>query len=87
MSADIEETAQQALGPVSVDILKVPHHGASTSDPSWLTASGATEAVISVGENSFGHPRPEIISVLEEAGMTVRRTDLEGDVVIPLGGR
>jgi competence protein ComEC len=43
-------------------------------------------AVISVGPNDFGHPAPEVITALEAAGARVRRTDLEGDVVVALGG-
>lgn len=82
---DIEALAQQELGPVTVDVLKVPHHGAATSDRDWLVASGAARAVISVGTNDFGHPAPEVIDELEGAGTEVIRTDLTGDVVL-VGG-
>ena len=85
LTGDVEATAQAELGPVTVDILKVPHHGAATTDLRWLAASTAPVAVISVGPNDFGHPHPEVMAVLEESGSEIRRTDLEGDVVIPLG--
>jgi len=85
LTGDVEATAQAELGPIRVDILKVPHHGAATTDLRWLAASTAPIAVISVGPNDFGHPHPEIMSVLEASGSEIRRTDLEGDVVIPLG--
>lgn len=40
-------------------------------------------AVISAGEgNPFGHPHPDV--TVDLAGVEVRRTDLDGDVVIPL---
>jgi competence protein ComEC len=84
LTGDAEATAQAELGPVTVDILKVPHHGAATTDLRWLAASTAPIAVISVGPNDFGHPHPEVMAVLEESGSEIRRTDLEGDVVIPL---
>jgi competence protein ComEC len=84
LTGDAEATAQAELGPVTVDILKVPHHGAATTDLRWLAASTAPVAVISVGPNDFGHPHPEVMAVLEESGSEIRRTDLEGDVVIPL---
>jgi competence protein ComEC len=85
LTGDVEATAQAELGPLPVDILKVPHHGAATTDLRWLNASQAPIAVISVGQNDFGHPHPEVLRVLEGNGSVIRRTDLEGDVVIPLG--
>lgn len=84
LTGDVEEYAQDDLGPVAASILKVPHHGAATSDGRWLVATGASIAVVSVGQNSFGHPVPELLDELRLAGMTIRRTDDEGDVVIPL---
>lgn len=81
---DIETWAQADLGPIDVDVLKVPHQGAATSDPEWLAASAGSVAVISVGPNGFGHPAEWVVEVLEEAGAVVCRTDTEGDVVVPL---
>jgi competence protein ComEC len=86
LPGDVEAIAQADLGPVAADVVKVPHQGAVTSDPLWLAACGPGVAVISVGPNDFGHPAPEVIAALEAAGAVVRRTDLEGDVVIALGG-
>jgi len=87
LPGDVEAIAQADLGPLPADVLKVPHQGAATSDLRWLAASTAGVAVISVGPNDFGHPAPEVIAALEAAGAQVRRTDLEGDVVVALGGR
>jgi len=86
LPGDVEAIAQADLGPLPVDVLKVPHQGAATSDLDWLAASAAGVAVISAGPNDFGHPAPEVIAALEAAGAQVRRTDLEGDVVVALGG-
>ncbi len=85
LTGDAEAIAQAEMGAVPADILKVPHHGAATTDLRWLEASKASITVISVGPNDFGHPNPEVMAVLEENGSEIRRTDLEGDVVIPLG--
>ncbi|MGH8947372.1 MAG: ComEC/Rec2 family competence protein, partial [Acidimicrobiia bacterium] len=85
LAGDIETYAQAELGHLTADVLKVPHHGAGTSDPDWLKQVGADLAVISVGSNDFGHPVGWVISTLEENGAAVLRTDLEGDVVVPLG--
>ena len=86
LPGDVEAIAQDDLGPLPADVLKVPHQGAATGDPAWLAASAAGVAVISVGPNDFGHPAPQVLAALEAAGAEVRRTDLEGDVVLTLGG-
>ncbi len=83
---DAEMIAQRELGTLRTDVLKVPHQGANTSDLSWLVATGAREAIVSVGPNTFGHPSESIIAGMEAAGMRVRRTDEEGDIVVSFGG-
>ena len=85
LSGDIETYAQAELAHLRADVLKVPHHGAGTSDARWLEHVGADLAVISVGANDFGHPVDWVISTLEKSGATVLRTDLVGDVLVPLG--
>jgi competence protein ComEC len=82
---DAEKIAQRELGTLHADVLKVPHQGAATSDLSWLVGTGAREAIISVGPNTFGHPSDSIIAGMEAAGMLARRTDEEGDIVVPFG--
>ncbi|MET0566847.1 MAG: ComEC/Rec2 family competence protein [Acidimicrobiia bacterium] len=84
LAGDIETYAQADLGHLRADVLKVPHHGAGTSNPDWLEGVGAETAVISVGTNDFGHPVPWVMTELEASGATVLRTDLHGDVVVPL---
>ena len=44
-------------------------------------------AVISVGQNSYGHPSPEIIEKLEKIGFHVLRTDKEGDIEVVSDGK
>jgi competence protein ComEC len=83
-SGDIETIAQQELDPGRVDILKVPHQGAATSDLDWLAAHAGSIAIISVGPNSFGHPSPDAVAALRSGGATVLRTDEDGDITISL---
>jgi competence protein ComEC len=85
MPGDIEKYAQNDLGPIKVDILKVPHQGAATSDLDWIRSTGAGLAVIPVGPNDYGHPSPEVIRVLEQMGSRILRTDFDGDVVVSVG--
>jgi competence protein ComEC len=63
------------LGPDT--LLKVGHHGSRTSTtPEFLDLIAPRDAVISVGrQNTFGHPRPEIIARLAAAHARVYRTD------------
>jgi competence protein ComEC len=87
LTGDVEPEAQQAMAralpALRVDVLKVPHHGSRYQDAGFLTGLSARLAVISVGEgNDYGHPAPETIDLLEQAGMLVRRTDLHGDVAV-----
>ena len=86
LTGDVERRAQDDIDVPVVDVLKVPHHDATTSDLEWLIATEASVAIISVGANTFGHPAPEVLDALESAHIEVLRTDLLGDVVIPLAG-
>jgi competence protein ComEC len=83
---DAEVPAQQDMledaDPIQADILKVPHHGGDTSDPAFLEATGAALAILSTGENTYGHPHPAVIEVLRGAGMAIYRTDREGDITM-----
>jgi competence protein ComEC len=44
-------------------------------------------AVISVGTNSYGHPAPEVITKLEQAGFQILRTDKAGDIEVISDGK
>ena len=68
----------QRLGPNT--LLKVGHHGSRTSTTSdFLALAAPQDAVISVGSNNtFGHPRPQIVQRLIEAHAHVFRTDRFG---------
>ena len=68
-------------------MLKVGHHGSSTSTSNaFLQAVSPAWAVISCGEgNSYGHPHEETLKKLEDAGVSVLRTDLLGDITAQWG--
>ena len=50
------EQRDQAGLDLHADVLKVPHHGAATSVAEFFEAVAAPVAVVSVGENTYGHP-------------------------------
>lgn len=82
LTGDIERSGERALADhvVPYPILKVPHHGSTTSSsPVLLDAVDPDVAVISVGlGNPWGHPRPVVLERYEERGITVLRTDRDG---------
>ena len=71
------------------DLLKVAHHGSSTSTiPELLAAVHPKFAVISVGaRNVYGHPRQEVLERLAEAHVLTYRTDMNGAVTFYLDGK
>lgn len=72
----------QTYPDLSIDILKVAHHGSNTStDSNFLRAIAPEWALISVGkDNSYGHPGQEVIRALKEENLTILRTDNDGAV-------
>src|SRR6056297_558166 len=87
LTGDISETIENKLIREEVDlqsdILKVAHHGSqSSTGRSFLNAVRPQMAVISVGENSYGHPDKAVLNRLKDYGITTLRTDQEGDIKI-----
>ncbi len=78
------ESELAPLEPGPVDVLKVAHHGSADEGlSSLLRTSVPRVAVISSGEdNAYGHPAPETLAELGEAGVAIARTDAGGDVMI-----
>jgi competence protein ComEC len=70
------------------DVLKVGHHGSSTStSEKYLSSISPRYAVISVGQgNDYGHPHKETLDKLTTAGIKVYRTDLDGTVTFTSDG-
>ncbi|MEA3502561.1 MAG: ComEC/Rec2 family competence protein, partial [Actinomycetota bacterium] len=85
LPGDIEAVAQNELPSLQPDILLVPHHGSASTDRTWLASTVGAVAVISVGPNMYGHPAPEIRSVLVTAGAEIWVTMEDGDVSFDLG--
>lgn len=72
---------------IMADVLKVAHHGSkySTSEE-FLKQVSPQVAVISVGENSYGHPTDELLARLNIFGIDILRTDVNGDIKIESDG-
>ena len=69
-------------------VLKVGHHGSKTSSSKeFVEAVRPSYAVFCVGaDNTFGHPRPEVIELIEEVGAKIYRTDQNGAIVFYIDG-
>ncbi len=81
--AENEEEMLKAGYNVDVDVLKVGHHGSNTSSSkAFLQAASPQYAVISTGVgNTYGHPHDQTLQALQQAGVTVYRTDTEGTAI------
>jgi len=68
---------------LGADVLKVGHHGSSTSTGyMFLRAVNPRYSVISCGtDNDYGHPHEETLSRLNDIGSTLFRTDLLGTMI------
>lgn len=73
-----------------VELLKVGHHGSTSSTTAGLLgATRPSVAVISAGvDNEYGHPAPETLAILaSRPSISVYRTDTDGDVEVETDGR
>lgn len=69
------------------EVLVVSHHGSKySSDPVFLQEVRPETAVISVGDNSYGHPTEEAMGRLAAAGAEIYRTDRQGSILITVHG-
>lgn len=91
MTGDIEKRGQVSLLGISADselkadILKFPHHGAEGAfGENFLQAVDPAQVVISVGNNSYGHPSENVIDYFEKLNKKVLRTDMSGTVEFAL---
>jgi competence protein ComEC len=68
---------------LKADILKAGHHGSDSSTGlEFLEAVQPEQIVISVGQNTFGHPSLRVLKRLARARAGILRTDERGDIII-----
>jgi len=77
-----------AFDDISVDVLRVAHHGSRTSSAAaFLDAAAPRYAVISAGlDNQYGHPHGIITDRLNERGIEILITFELGDIVMVSDG-
>ena len=83
MAGQTEQLLAQTYPLPDVEVLVVSHHGSRySSDESFLRTITPDNAVISVGDNRYGHPAEETLRRLQAVGATVWRTDQQGSIRI-----
>lgn len=88
MGIEVEQLLISHAGLPNVELLVAGHHGSKYATSRQLLDAVSPELVlISVGGNNYyGHPAPETLERLNEAGAEVYRTDRSGAVTVQVSG-
>jgi len=70
---------------LQTDIVKLGHHGSQTStSDSFVGFIQAKLAILSVGENNYGHPHATVLRRLRDYRLPYRLTRQDGDITVSL---
>jgi competence protein ComEC len=88
---DIETAQENTLAgypqDLDCDVYLMGHHGSKyASGTTWLGKMHPQVAPVSFGENSYGHPTPEALCRVQQAGAKVYATGRLGNITITSGG-
>ena len=87
-TTDVENDLRSKGTIPAADVLKVGHHGSKTSTAkNFLNAVNPSYAVITTGENDYGHPHKKVTDLLNAKGITTYRSDLHGDITVITDGK
>lgn len=87
MSGSTEKKLVETYALPNIEVLVVSHHGSRySSNIRFLKAVTPEAAVISVGDNNYGHPSEETLQRLLAVGADIWRTDQQGTVRITVNG-
>jgi competence protein ComEC len=83
LPGDAEAEALRPLDLGHCDVIELPHHGSAGGyDDDLLQALRPRLAVVSVGDNRFGHPTAAMLDLMRAHGVPLLRTDRSGDVTL-----
>jgi len=91
-TGDAEKESEQEMldrnYDISADVLKVGHHGSSSStSQEFLNRVNPTIAIISCGKNNkYGHPTKKIVNRLKKKNIQIYRTDVDGNIILKSDG-
>ena len=87
MSGSTEKKLVETYALPNIEVLVVSHHGSRySSNIRFLKEVTPEAAVISVGDNNYGHPSEETLQRLLEVGADIWRTDQQGTIRITVNG-
>ena len=87
MSGSTEKKLVETYALPDIEVLVVSHHGSRySSNRRFLKAVTPEAAVISVGDNNYGHPSEETLQRLLAVGADIWRTDQQGTIRITVNG-
>lgn len=80
LDVDGEQRLLQSYPTLTVDVLKIGHHGSKTStSEAWMTQLKAKVGIISCGRhNRYHHPNGEVMMRLQAHQVKIYRTDYQG---------
>ena len=83
MASSTEKKLVERYALPDIEVLVVSHHGSRySSNQQFLERVSPETAVISVGDNSYGHPSDAVLARLADLGIDVYRTDLQGNILL-----
>lgn len=84
-----EQAMMANASSVEANFLQLGHHGSNTSsDASFIDAVDPDVAIYSAGsDNSYGHPSPETVSLIQDRGIDLYGTDVHGTIVVTTDGQ
>ena len=87
MSGSTEKKLVETYALPNIEVLVVSHHGSRySSNIRFLKSVTPEAAVISVGDNNYGHPSEETLQRLLAVGADIWRTDQQGTIRITVNG-
>ena len=87
MSGSTEKKLVETYALPDIEVLVVSHHGSQySSNIRFLKSVTPEAAVISVGDNNYGHPSEETLQRLLAVGADIWRTDQQGTIRITVNG-
>ena len=87
MSGSTEKKLVETYALPDIEVLVVSHHGSRySSNIRFLKSVTPEAAVISVGDNNYGHPSEETLQRLLAVGVDIWRIDQQGTIRITVNG-
>jgi competence protein ComEC len=93
LAGDIEKEAEELMlrkaHSLRADIIKIPHHGSSSSSSvAFLDRVKPTVAILSVGERNVARlPHPDVLKRYKQLGSRILRTDAHGAITLVTDGK